>query len=167
LRPHANRCFRRFVPVLGAAALVAGVAAAEPDTGGSVPLQQLLKLPAGAASGVSLGKRGGHTRSEWEELFRKARQDHEKAEASLVATRTALEKKAATEGGQWRVSAPGFGTAASAEGADTPLDYHLTQELRRNREEVARSERKIQDLEVEANLAGVPPDWRGEPEVPE
>ena len=36
------------------------------------------------------------------------------------------------------------------------------QELRRNRDELAHSERRIQDLEVEANLAGVPQDWRGE-----
>ena len=50
--------------------------------------------------------------------------------------------------------------------AETPLDYKLSQDLRRSREEVERAERQLQDLGVEANLAGVPEDWR-QPEAPE
>jgi len=32
--------------------------------------------------------------------------------------------------------------------------------MRRNREEVRRTERRLSELEVEANLAGVPESWR-------
>jgi len=166
VRSHANTSLRGLGPLL-AAVLVAGAAVADPGGGSPVPLQQLLKLPSGAASEASIDKRGGNTRSEWEQRFRKVRADHEKAETELAATRAALEKKAATQSGQWRVSAPGLGGAVSAEGSDSPLDYRLTQDLRRNREELVRSERRIQDLEVEANLAGVPQDWRGEPQPEE
>ena len=42
---------------------------------------------------------------------------------------------------------------------DQPLDYTLSNEKRRNREEVERAERRLTDLEIEANLAGVPPEW--------
>ena len=162
MRSHANVLLFRIASTM-AAVVLAGVAVAEPDAGSPVPLQQLLKLPSGAAAGASIEKRGGSTRSEWEARFRKARADHQKAETQLAATRAALEKKAAANDSQWRVSAPGLGAAKPAEGGDSPLDYRLTQDLRRNREEVLRSERRIQDLGVEANLAGVPDDWRGEP----
>lgn len=162
MRSHANVLLFRIASTM-AAVVLAGVAVAEPDAGSPVPLQQLLKLPSGAAAGATIEKRGGDTRSEWEARFRKVRADHEKAEAQLAATRAAIEKKAASQDSQWRVSAPGLGGAAKpAEGGDSPLDYRLTQDLRRDREEVLRSERRIQDLRVEANLAGVPDDWRGE-----
>lgn len=158
LRPHAKtaRCWYGPFLVVG---LVAGVAAADPDA--PVSLQQLLKLPSGTGTEAKIEKRGGYTRAEWDERFRQVHAEHRKAETQLAATRAALEKKVATDGGQWRVGAPGLGGAVSAEAAESPLDYRLTQELRRNRDELARTERRIQDLEVEANLAGVPADWRG------
>jgi len=168
LHRHANACFRWLSPVLGAALLAGAASAADPALGDAVPLGQLLKLPAGAPVGASIEKRGGSTRAEWEQRFRKVRADHEQAETRLAATRAELEKKAASEGGgQWRVSAPGLGGIGPSEGNESPLDYRLTQELRRNRDELAHSERRIQDLEVEANLAGVPPEWRGGPQPEE
>ncbi|MEE2678058.1 MAG: hypothetical protein VX546_05720 [Myxococcota bacterium] len=158
LRPHAKTALRWFGPCLWVG-LAASVAAADPDA--PVSLQQLLKLPSGTGAEATIDKRGGYTRGEWDDRFRKVHAEHRKAESQLAATRAALEEKAATDGGQWRVAAPGIGGAVSAEAAESPLDYRLTQELRRNRQEVARTERRIQDLEVEANLAGVPADWRG------
>ena len=62
------------------------------------------------------------------------------------------------------MGAPGLGAIEEGhDPRDSPLDYQLTQTLRRNREELARAERQLQDLEVEANLASVPADWRGVP----
>ena len=83
----------------------------------------------------------------------------------LARTREAIGDKAAKEGGQWRMGAPGLGAIETADGGQSPLDYRLTQELRRNREELALAERRLQDLRVEANLASVPAEWRAEPQA--
>jgi hypothetical protein len=42
---------------------------------------------------------------------------------------------------------------------NSPVNYGLRQEIQRNREDVVRAERKLRDLNVEANLAGVPENW--------
>ena len=39
------------------------------------------------------------------------------------------------------------------------VNYGLKQEIQRKREDVARAERRLRDLIVEANLAGVPEEW--------
>jgi hypothetical protein len=57
----------------------------------------------------------------------------------------------------WQVAPPLPGAASSPE---APLDFQLRQELRRHREEVERLEGRLRELEIEANLAGVPEDWR-------
>ena len=69
-------------------------------------------------------------------------------------------------GGAWTMTAPGLGGGAAAASPETPLDFKLSQDLKRSREELARTERQLQDLEVEANLAGVPEHWC-QPEAPE
>jgi hypothetical protein len=56
----------------------------------------------------------------------------------------------------WKIAAPGAQAAADD---GSPTNYGLKQEIRRKREEVARTERKLIDLMVEANLADVPEDW--------
>lgn len=172
----ANRSFwgTRYALSLVAAALVyANPALAEPDAaaapsagGAAVPLDKLLRLPPGTSVESKVERRGGQTRAEWQTRFRQAHEQRAETEAALEQTRSAIEEKAAKEGGQWRMTAPGLG--AAAENTDTsksPLDYRLTQELRRNREELARADRHLQDLMVEANLASVPREWRDEPEV--
>jgi hypothetical protein len=40
------------------------------------------------------------------------------------------------------------------------LSYKLRQEIRRNREIIERNEKKLRSLEIEADLAEVPADWR-------
>jgi hypothetical protein len=139
---------------LAVAGLVFGTSAAAQE---DVPLDRLLKLP-GDQGSVGVETRAGSTRAEWLARFERARQDVEAAEAALEATRAQIEEKASEESA-WRMGAPGVGSSASA--AESPIDYKLTQELRRNREEVTRAERQLQDLDVEANLAGVPVEWRG------
>ena len=61
----------------------------------------------------------------------------------------------------WQMAAPG----AKAGTETSPMSYRLRQELRRQREELASAERRLTDLEVEANLAGVPEEWT-RPETP-
>lgn len=150
--------------LVAAATLVVGAAAAGQDGEGpeNVPLDRLLKLPQASGAGP-VETRGGSTRGEWLARFERARADLEAARSALDATRSQIEKKAGEESA-WRMGAPGLG-GAGASAAEAPLDYKLTQELRRNREEMERAERQLQDLEVEANLAGVPPEWRGAPQA--
>ena len=81
-------------------------------------------------------------------------------DASLIDK--ALEERMGQETGQWKMAAPGLGDVANSSPTDAPTDYALSQQMRRNKEEVERAERRLQDLKVEANLAGVPPDWRVE-----
>jgi len=147
-----------------AAGQAAGEPAAEPEVG-AVSLDQLLRLPTGSGFGSQLDRRAGFTKSEWETRFREAGAARADAESAIARTRAAIEKKAAEEGGgQWRMAMPGMGNVEEArEPGSAPLDYRLTQTLRRNREELARAERQIQDLVVEANLASVPDEWRGRP----
>jgi hypothetical protein len=61
----------------------------------------------------------------------------------------------------WKVGAPGVQAAASD---NSPVNYGLRQEIKQNREDVARAERKLRELIVEANLAGVPENWYKTPE---
>jgi hypothetical protein len=107
---------------------------------------------------VEMEKKGGRRRSQWQERYRTVRLDLVKAEENLAESRELLAERMSTETSQWKMAAPGIGDASST--SDAPTDYKLTQQLRRDREELARAERAIQDLDVEANLAGVPEDWR-------
>jgi hypothetical protein len=156
----------RILPVAAAllgALVAAGLPAAgadEPDPT-SVPLDRLLQLPSSAPVQAQVEKRGGSTRGQWQARFEKAREEREAARLGLEEVRAELEKAAGGEA--WTMSAPGLGAAAAPE---TPRDFKLSQDLRRCREELERTERQLQDLAVEANLAGVPEHWR-EPEAPE
>lgn len=149
---------RRGAIVLAAAlALAAGGALAQDE--GPVSLDRLLKIPSSTPTGqMEVEKKGGRTRSQWQERYRTVRRELVKAEENLVETRELLEERMGSETSQWKMAAPGIGDASA--GSDAPTDYRITQQLRRDREEVARAERAIQDLDVEANLAGVPEDWR-------
>jgi hypothetical protein len=61
----------------------------------------------------------------------------------------------------WKVGAPGVQAGASD---NSPVNYGLRQEIKQNREDVVRAERKLRELSVEANLAGVPENWYKTPE---
>ena len=143
--------------------VAAGLPAAgadEPDPP-SVPLDRLLKLPSSAPVQARVEKRGGSTRGEWQARFEKAREEREAAHLALEDVRAELEEAAGGEA--WTMTAPGLGAAAVPE---TPRDFKLSQDLKRCREELERTERQLQDLAVEANLAGVPERWR-QPDAPE
>jgi len=124
----------------------------------TVGLDQLLKIPDSLV--LEPTTRGQSTKAEWRARFQEAREE-------LVAARAALaksqEKLTEVAGGSsaWKMSAPGLGGIDPGVNTDTPLDYSLSTEMRRNREEVERAERRLTELEIEANLAAVPEDWRG------
>ena len=120
----------------------------------SVTLDQLLTLPH-ALPGES-GQRGGMTRAEWSSRFAEAEAEVETAQVELDES---LDKLSELVGktSNWKVAAPLGQAAAPSESG--PVNYGLKQEIRRKREGVERAERKVRDLIVEANLAGVPEDW--------
>ncbi len=154
------RVRQRGIAALGLSWLIAPlVAAAAADVEAepppkSVTLDQLLTLP--SALPVESGQRGGLTRAEWSGRFAEAEAEVETAQADLDES---LERLSELVGktSNWKVGAPGVQANSDD---NSPVNYGLRQEIQQNREDVARAERKLRDLSVEANLAGVPEDWR-------
>jgi hypothetical protein len=117
-----------------------------------VALDQLLTLPTDRS--YSVERKGGMTRGEWRNRYGEVRGDLAKERAALEATQGKLEDAG---GGQWSVNPiPG----AESDASRSPIDFQLRTELRKHREEIDRLERKLRQLDIEANLAGVPEDWR-------
>ena len=123
-----------------------------------IELDRLLVLP--ESLNLEPETRGGAMKTEWRARFQSARKDLAAARAALANTQAKLEEVASGTSA-WKMGAPGLGAPDVGASADAPLDYSLSNELRRNREEVERSERLLMELEIEANLAGVPLDWQG------
>jgi len=114
-------------------------------------LDQLMKLPAGGDYGVD--RRAGLTRGEWRSRF--ARLDAALAEEKRALEAAQAERdRIAGSSDQWLFAPPG------TTNTDTPLDYRLRQEISRRKQEIERLERARKDLILEANLAGVPEEWR-------
>jgi hypothetical protein len=161
VRPRADRCDApaSFLFVLVVGLVVATTAQAEAGasqaTGNApkVDLGRLLKLPDSYAKPTE--SRRGMGRSEWEVRFESVRLELAESQAALEAAQTEL-GNAAGDSSQWSVAAPG--TSPNPE--NTPLSYKLRQEIRRNREIIERSEKKLRSLEIEADLAEVPANWR-------
>jgi hypothetical protein len=145
-----------------AAALAIGVPAAaeEPQPGAApeVPLERLFKLPDSVAAPGSEPRRGGKTRAEWLARFQQAQAELETARKALDDSRKELEEVAPDAA--WSVTAPGL--PVDPQPSEKSIDFRLRQEIRRQREEVERAERRLQDLGIEANLAEVPEDWRAQ-----
>jgi hypothetical protein len=122
-----------------------------------VSLDELLMLP--DSFEVETSRRGGATRAEWHARFNVAEAEVSEARAALEKTLGELEALAG-KSGSYKVASP-FGQASPSAGEDSgsPLNYGLKQEIRRKRAEVERTERALLDLELEANLAGVPEAW--------
>ncbi len=118
-----------------------------------VNLDKLLKLPSSYRFDDS--RRSGATRSEWRARFEEARSSLEEVQQELERVRAEL-KNLVGGAAQYQMMPPGMETQS----AENPVSYRLTQELRRGREEVERAEHVLTELDVEANLAGVPEDWR-------
>jgi hypothetical protein len=137
---------------------VASAGAAADDAAPRVALDDLLQRPP-SLEFEPAGK-GRFTKAEWRERFDTARAELAAAEADLAATQAKI-AKAAGGTSAWKMAAPGLGGGDPGTVSDGPVDYSLSAEKRRNQEEVARAERRLSELEIEANLASVPADWRG------
>ncbi len=138
----------------------------------SVELDDLLRLPAGVVSPYEVDRRGGATPEQWRRRFSDARDDVRAAKKALRASLDELDEMGG-EKGNWKMTPPGLGQlqqqqqgpsgSASPDGNQSttaPLNYGLANSIRGQKQEVQRAERALRDLEVEANLAGVPEDWR-------
>jgi hypothetical protein len=117
-----------------------------------VDLDSLLKLPKSMRYDVE--RKGGSTRGEWRERFVTLRGELADEREVLESAKLSLEK-AASGADAWTFSPAGIGNVT-----DSPVDYKLREKIRQGEAEVARLERSLRELEVEANLAGVPEDWR-------
>lgn len=161
----SGRILRIPLAMLGAALCTSSpVASAQepPAPAPEVPLERLLKLPDSVGAPSSQARRGGKTRAEWLERFEKARADVAKSRQALEDSRKELEEVAPDQA--WSMTAPGLPAQSSP--SETSIDFRLRQQIRRQREELERAERRLEELGVEANLAGVPEDWRGSSSEP-
>jgi len=116
-------------------------------------LERLLTLPSGESYGVD--RRGGLSRGEWRARFNEITTALANERQALADAEGRLDE-AAGSAPNWQM-APVPGMQPSP---DAPLDYQLRVAIRRHRSEIERLERKLRQLEIEANLAGVPPEWR-------
>jgi hypothetical protein len=138
----------------------AAAAGAEPEPKAEPPpppieLDRLYKLPAAAVE-APREQIGGATRSQWRARFASARAEVEAAQTGLEASQKKLGEMA--EGSEaWQMAPPGAGPKGASE---APVDYALRAEVRRQREDLTRSEKNLRELTIEADLAGVPADWR-------
>ena len=134
----------------------AALATDEPEPNPPIGIDQLLKLPSSVhVPPENSARRGRHTRDEWQERFEDARGEIDEHRVALDRALAEL-KEMVGEQGSWQMAAPGM-PAAAAE--DTPVSYQLREEIRRERYEMDRAEKRLLELEIEASLAGVPPEW--------
>jgi hypothetical protein len=163
LQPHRNQlragraAFARLALALGlglAGAAASEEPAAQPPSA-PVELDRLLKLPP-ARVPASPERAGSASKGEWRTRFTSARLERDAAQNTLDATVDKM-GESVTDTESWQIAPPGASAQASA---DAPINYSLRQQVRREREELARAERRLQDLTIEADLAGVPQDWR-------
>jgi hypothetical protein len=149
--------------VLLAAALPAFTTsdAAGEDAAPVISLDKLLKIPPTVSFEPT--ERGHSTKAEWRERFDEANSDLAKARAELAETQAKL-AEIGSESSAWTMGAPGLSSVDREVAVDAPLDQTLSKEMKRRRAEVERAERRRAELEVEANLAQVPDDWRGTPQ---
>jgi len=143
--------------VAAAVASFAPRADAQPPTPtGSPGLDKLLKLPDSVE--YSTDTRGGTSRAEWRQRFHDARTAVDAADRALAASQSKL-ATAAGEKSEWQFSPPGMPSQPSE---DSSSNFQLREQVRRQRGELDRARARLRELDVQANLAGVPADWRGE-----
>jgi hypothetical protein len=131
---------------------------AGPRTG----IDALLKLPSGYGSSSTAQSVAGADESEWRRRFRESLSAIEKARGGLAKAKAELDGAAENSGGtQWNVAPPGGGGSPTQ--GTSPLSFKLRQELKTQRRDLDEAERRFRELEIEANLAGVPKAWRGAP----
>jgi hypothetical protein len=137
-------------------ALAAGVAGPAAVADAQPGIDKLLKIPDTGTYSTDL--RGGVSRAEWRQRFHEARGSVDAAEKALAASQTKL-STAAGDKSEWQFSPPGLPAQPSE---DSSSNYQLREQVRRQRGELDRAHMRLRELDVQANLAGVPADWRAE-----
>lgn len=150
----------RLVRLLALAAIASSAPLARASDPGTVDrggpgLDQLLKLP--SSTEFSTEKKGGATRNEWRQRFSEARNSVKDAEVAVKKAQDQLAEVVGSKG-DWQFTPPGLPAESNA---DSTSSLQLRQELKRQRGELERSKARLRELDVAANLAGVPEDWRG------
>jgi len=131
----------------------------DPGAGQGGPgLDDLLKLPSDFRTKDRAQPVAGASEEEWKRRFARAEKAIGEAHQTLAETRRELDGMAEAGGAsQWSVAPPG---ASGGSQSTSPLSFKLRQELVRNREDLEAAEKALRDLRIEADLAGVPAQWR-------
>jgi hypothetical protein len=124
-----------------------------------VALDALLRLPSDTGHSAGRPAPSGPDRQHWEQRFGDLRGELADAQAKLAGAQAELEDIARGTDA-WQMAAPG----AKHDPETSPISYKLRSEIRDYREDVARIERRLRELDVEASLAGVPAEWRRPPQ---
>ena len=143
---------------------------AEEPTPAAAPvigLDKLMKLPDSYSAPAAERRGKGLTADQWRDRFAAADRDVVTAEKDLSNAQAALEKLAGSTS-SWQMSAPGIlgGGAAGSDGETGPVSFRLREAVRMRKAAVEEAKRARRELVVEANLAGVPDDWRAPIEEP-
>lgn len=128
----------------------------EPDIGmgpEAVDLDRLLKLPSNMT--FESQSRQGASEAEWRVRFRESRAEIQAAESALEQFREEMEEKTGAGGGQWQMAPPGSNSSENS-----PVSFKLREDIRRGKELLVEAEHSHRELEVRADLADVPIDWR-------
>ena len=130
-------------------------------SGGTGPvLDDLLRLPSGFEAKPAARPVAGASEDEWKSRFSRAEKAIGDAREALTATKRELDSLAESGGAsQWSVAPPGA-SGGGQQQSTSPLSFKLRQELLRNRQALEEAERARRELRIEADLAGVPANWR-------
>lgn len=147
-----------------AAAVLLALPAAGQQEKPAVGLDALLKIP--STVNFEPVERGHVTKTEWRKRFDEARGERDQAKSELAKTQAKL-AEIGSSSSAWTMGAPGLSSIDREVANEAPLDMTLSKEMKQRRAEVERTEAQLRELDVEANLANVPEDWRGTPEPSE
>jgi hypothetical protein len=112
-------------------------------------LDNLLRIPPGGVEAPDL--RGGKDRSTWQSEFSEAHAEVQELEQRIEEAQAKLRESAPDD---WSFTPTGGGAPSD------PEILTLRAGLRRDRQSLDAARRRLQELEVEASLAGVPESWR-------
>lgn len=115
-------------------------------------LERLLRPRAPLPPPAPRALRAAKERGDWEAEFRTLRTEIAELENRIEVARARIREASATD---WGFTPTGGGMPTD------PEVLRLRAELRRDRQSLEASRRRLRNLEVEASLAGVPDDWRG------
>ena len=121
-------------------------------------IESLLQLPRGFVTTAPRSVAGA-SQNEWQRRFKTATTVLSEARTALEETKRELDGVAGQGGSsQWSVAPPG--TAGPSNTSTSPLSFRLRQQLRGDRDSIESAEKAMRELRIEADLAGVPENWR-------